>query len=52
MRLLVNSRQYQIMYISPEMLLGTKKWRSILQGHIYQSKLSAVVIDEAHCVKT
>ena len=43
---------YQIVYISPEMLLGTKKWCSILQGHIYQSQLSAVVIDEAHCVKT
>ena len=36
---------YQIVYISLEMLLGTKKWRSILQGHIYRSHLSAVVIN-------
>uniref|UniRef100_A0A1X7U797 Helicase ATP-binding domain-containing protein n=1 Tax=Amphimedon queenslandica TaxID=400682 RepID=A0A1X7U797_AMPQE len=39
-------------YISPEMILGTKKWRSVLDTNLYQSRLVGLVIDEAHCVKT
>ena len=42
---------YQIVYISPEMIIGTQKWRTTLQDDLYQSKLCAVVVDEAHCVK-
>ena len=42
---------FQIIYISPEMLIGTSKWRNTLQNEIYQSRLCAVVIDEAHCVQ-
>ena len=42
---------YQIVYISPEMIIGTQKWRTTLQDDLYQSKLRAVVVDEAHCVK-
>ena len=47
----VVNRDYQIVYISPEMILGTRKWRYILQEDIYQSRLCALVVDEAHCVK-
>ena len=44
--------KYQLVYISPEMLLGTKRWRSILDSNICQSRLVGIVVDEAHCVKT
>ena len=47
----VLSGQYQIIYMSPEMAIGTRKWRSALQDNGYQSRLCAVIIDEAHCVK-
>ena len=43
---------FQIVYISPEMILGTKKWCSVLDSNLYQSRLVGLVIDEAHCVKT
>ena len=43
--------KYQIVYISPEMLLGTNKWRTVLQDERFHKRLCAVVIDEAHCVK-
>ena len=42
---------FQIVYISPEMLIATTKWRNALQNEVYQSRLRAVIIDEAHCVK-
>ena len=29
--------KYQIVYISPEMVIGTRKWRSTLQDDVYQS---------------
>lgn len=34
------------------MLIGTSKWRNALQNEVYQSRLRAVIIDEAHCVKS
>ena len=43
---------YQLIYISPEMLLGTNKWRAILTSDLFQSRLVGVVVDEAHCVKS
>ena len=42
---------YQIVYMSPEMIIGTRKWQATLQDDEYQSRLCGVVIDEAHCVK-
>jgi ATP-dependent DNA helicase RecQ len=42
---------YQMIFLSPESLLTTNKWRDILLSDVYQRNLVAVVIDEAHCVK-
>ena len=39
----------QLVYISPEM---NKTYRSMLLSPQYQKNLVALVIDEAHCVKT
>ena len=41
----------QLVYISPESILNNKKFRAMLQKEIYQEKLRALAVDEAHCVK-
>ena len=42
----------QLYYISPESLIMNKTDRSMLLPPQYQQNLVALVIDEAHCVKT
>ena len=42
--------EYQLVYISPELLMVNLKWREMLRSSIYQSKLKCFAIDEAHCV--
>ena len=42
----------QLVYISPESLIMNKTYRSMLLTPQYQQNLVALVIDEAHCVKT
>lgn len=41
---------YQVVYITPEMLLNSKKWRQMLLGEVYSERLRTFVIDEAHTV--
>jgi len=42
----------QLLFISPESLLNNKSYRGVLLSDKYKEKLVAVVVDEAHCVKT
>ena len=42
----------QLLYISPENILENKKYRDMLFTQAYMTNLVAVVVDEAHCVKT
>ena len=42
---------FQIIYISPELIVGTNKWQSALHEDRFQSRLCAIVVDEAHIVK-
>ncbi len=42
----------QLTYISPENILQNKKYRDMLFTLAYMTNLVAVVVDEAHCVKT
>ena len=44
--------QAQLVYISPESIIGNTRFRSMLLSAIYQEHLVAFVVDEAHCVKT
>ena len=48
---LVFEGRYQIIFLSPESLLTSSKWRDVLMSDMYQRNLVAVVVDEAHCVK-
>ena len=39
------------MFFTPEVIIGTRRWRKMLEGDVYAERLKAFVIDEAHCVK-
>ena len=43
--------EIQLVYISPECMLNNKKFRSMLQKSVYQERLVALVVDEAHCIQ-
>lgn len=44
--------QTQLVYISPESIIGNRKFRQMLLSPVYKKHLVAFVVDEAHCVKT
>ena len=48
----VQAGDVQLLYISPESIIENPRYRDILLTPIYVNKLVAVVIDEAHCIKT
>ena len=42
---------YQLVFFSPEALLGVHRWRQMLQGELYSQRIVAFIVDEAHCAK-
>lgn len=42
---------YQLVYFTPEMILGSRIWREMLVGEVYAHRLRTFVVDEAHTVK-
>ena len=48
----VTKGKVQLVFISPESLISNKTYRRMLLSDIYQQHLVALVVDEAHCVKT
>ena len=42
---------YELLFVSPELLLTSSEWRDMLQSTVYKEQLVGVVVDEAHCVK-
>ena len=44
--------QAQLVCISPESIIGNTRFWSMLLSPVYQEHLVALVVDEAHCVKT
>ena len=46
----VSQGNFQLVFFTPEMLIGSKRWRNMLTGNVYSERLKAFVIDEAHCV--
>ena len=42
----------QLVLITPESIISNPRYRSVLLSKTYQQKLVALVVDEAHCVKT
>ena len=43
--------EFQMIFISPEALVGGMEWRSMLATDVYQSCLIAFAVDEALCIK-
>ena len=44
--------EIQLVYITPETIITNSVYRKMLMSVVYTEKLVAVVVDEAHCVKT
>lgn len=42
----------QLVFITPESIISSSVYRKMLMSGVYTEKLVAVVVDEAHCVKT
>ena len=42
---------YQLVLFTPEMLLQSRQWRSMLLSKVYCRRLRAFVVNEAHTVK-
>ncbi len=42
---------YQLVFVTPEIIIENRKWRKMLENDVYAERLKAFVIDEAHCVK-
>ena len=42
----------QLLYISPESLVCNPMYRNMLLSPVYKEKMVALVVDEAHCVKS
>ena len=47
----VQQGEYQLVYITPELLITGGVWRKMLIGEVYSERLKAFVVDEAHTVK-
>ena len=46
----IESGRYTFAYGSPETLVSTQTWRSVLSSEVYARRVSAVAVDEAHTV--
>lgn len=47
----VREGQYQLVYITPELLITCSVWRKMLVGEVYSERLRAFIVDEVHTVK-
>ena len=43
--------EFQLIFISPECLNKGRIWRSVLKSDLYQERLVAFIVDEAHLIK-
>ena len=43
--------KYELVYITPELLICNAGWRKMLMEESYTERLVAFVVDEAHTVK-
>ena len=48
----VQDGEFQLVYITPELLITGSVWRKMLVGEVYSERLRAFVVDEANTVKS
>ena len=41
---------FQLLYLTPEVVLNHKRWHNLLRSEVYPQRLKVVIIDEAHTV--
>ena len=46
----IEKGHYQLVFFTPEMILGSRSWRKVLTNTVYSKYLKALVVNEAHCV--
>ena len=47
----VHKGMYRLVFFTPELLITNRRWRKVLSSDVYNDRLKAFVVDEAHCVK-
>ena len=47
----VKKGDYRLVFFTPEMLLERRRWRNMLKGEVYTTRLRTIAVDEAHTVK-
>ena len=47
----VHRGRYCLVFFTPELLITSTRWWKVLTSDIYNARLMAFVVDEAHCVK-
>ena len=48
---LVERGLYSLVYATPESVLKNERWRRMLSMNLYQQKVCAIAVDEAHVIK-
>lgn len=43
--------KYQLLFFTPEALLGNKKWRRLICSDKYRNQVKGLILDEAHTIK-
>ncbi|XP_002742228.1 bifunctional 3'-5' exonuclease/ATP-dependent helicase WRN-like [Saccoglossus kowalevskii] len=46
----IRNAKFQVLFGSPEMIIGNEKWRKVWKSDVYQTRVLAIVVDEAHTV--
>lgn len=46
----IKEGRFQLVFITPESLIGNLQWREMLRSTVYEQNLVGVAVDEAHCV--
>ena len=47
----VENGDYSLVFMSPEALVSSCRWRETFRTSTYQENLVAVVVDETHCIE-
>ena len=47
----VKDGRYQLVFFTPELLVGSRRWLKVLSSDAYHSRLRGFIIDEAHTMK-
>ena len=41
---------FSLLFVSPELLIESRRWRVVLGGEVYTARLRGFIVDESHCI--